>query len=611
MASSLPLRPRLCWRVGVTGHRDLGDAEQPLLQVAVAEVLSDIRKVIDDVARDAAAIAVYDLDKGSPELRLLTAMADGADRLVGREALRQGYSLDVVLPFTLADYERTLEAGATAEFRDLLRATASGSEQERVIVLDGEIGTRRRDSYMAAGQFIVRNCDLLVAIWNGEPADGWGGTGDVVRTALAAGLPVWRIDPAQPQLPQLRGVGECDGPHAQVALAHLIRQAVMPLEVARPPAHGSLGAVAHWLDSTFVFTKTPLEDYLGETPPGRPMLRRAYATLMNWVSPPPPDEEWAGPAPEGPVELWWETQHATAAAFSKVYGDRYRSSYVLVFLLAALALIAAAFGFVVPKGMHVPVAIVELVALSFVAFLVGANHLFRWHDRWISYRLLAELCRKQRILAPLGWTLPVRDVARIVTADPGHAASGSGAPPREAWVAWYFAAVRRAAPMPLGILAGPALERAKSAGLGLFEEQRCYHRQRQQRCEHASERLAHWGDMFFLLALLGVVLRIVLEVIHAPSWAIDAVAVGSFASPAVSAALLGIRAYAEFELLARQSARMQRVMVEASSEVSALQLNSPLASNTLGAVHASVVTAMLLDIDGWAQLFRVKAVEAG
>jgi hypothetical protein len=243
--------------------------------------------------------------------------------------------------------------------------------------------------------------------------------------------------------------------------------------------------------------------------------------------------------------------------------------------------------------------------------LVGANHLGRWHERWMHYRLLAELCRAQRVLAPLGWTLPVRDVARIAAGVPVHRGDAVTAGPRDAWVAWYFAALRHACPLPTGTLAGVALERAHAVGQALSEEQLAYHRARRHRSERAGGRLARWGEVFFLLALAGVVAKIALELLHGPALAVSLMGLVCAVAPAASFTFLGIRAYAEFELLAEQSARMRRVLAEAARELETLPLGGPCASGDLGAALLGVATAMLLDIEGWAQLFRVKAVEAG
>ena len=125
---------------------------------------------------------------------------------------------------------------------------------------------------------------------------------------------------------------------------------------------------------------------------------------------------------------------------------------------------------------------------------------------------------------------------------------------------------------------------------------------------------SHDGKEYFesiVVALAGVILRIGMELMHLPTLAVTLLGVVCSVAPTASATFLGIRAYAEFELLARQSARMQRTMADAARQLDALTLDRPLASNDLGNALFGVTAAMLLDIDGWAQLFQVKAVEAG
>src|ERR1019366_8804446 len=108
---------------------------------------------------------------------------------------------------------------------------------------------------------------------------------------------------------------------------------------------------------------------------------------------------------------------------------------------------------------------------------------FCWHERWITYRLLAELCRKQHVLAPLGWSLPVWEVERMTAVETGQ--SHGPLPPRDIWVAWYFTAVLRAAPLPHGTFSAATLARAHKLGLSLIDEQAEYHRVRHLRSQDA------------------------------------------------------------------------------------------------------------------------------
>lgn len=50
-------------------------------------------------------------------------------------------------------------------------------------------------AYWSAGQEIVNQADRLLAVWDGQPAAGLGGTADVVRYARAQGKLVTIIWP--------------------------------------------------------------------------------------------------------------------------------------------------------------------------------------------------------------------------------------------------------------------------------------------------------------------------------------------------------------------------------------------------------------------------------
>jgi hypothetical protein len=92
-----------------------------------------------------------------------------------------------------------------------------------------------------------------------------------------------------------------------------------------------------------------------------------------------------------------------------------------------------------------------------------------------------------------------------------------------------------------------------------------------------------------------------------------AILFGFFATvlPGASAAFVGIRAYAELPLLAEQSRHMAAELERAHARVERLDPQRPLVSQDIGAEAAVVATLMLQDLDGWARLFRVKAMEPG
>ena len=46
------------------------------------------------------------------------------------------------------------------------------------------------EAFLAAGTSVVDNCEALIAVWDGKPARGLGGTADIVRYARDSGKAV-------------------------------------------------------------------------------------------------------------------------------------------------------------------------------------------------------------------------------------------------------------------------------------------------------------------------------------------------------------------------------------------------------------------------------------
>jgi hypothetical protein len=152
------------FRVAVSGHRRLP---------ADGRVPAGVDAALDAVAAAAGAAAA-----------VVSSLAEGADRLVAERGLaRPGWSLEVVLPLDAADYERDFEAGGSvAAFRSLL---ARADAVDRV-----PPQPTREDAYWAAGLEVLGRSDVLVAVWDGRPPRGRGGTGEVVARARAVGRPL-------------------------------------------------------------------------------------------------------------------------------------------------------------------------------------------------------------------------------------------------------------------------------------------------------------------------------------------------------------------------------------------------------------------------------------
>ena len=153
-------------RIGITGHR-----------CVPSEVLPAVRSGI------LAELAELSLE---PAAEALSALAAGSDQLFAQLALDHGVPVTAVIPGM--DYEAHLgDEGVRGSYRRLLAACA-----DRVRL---PLEPTHEEAYYAAGRWIVDHTDRLIAVWDGHPARGLGGTADVVAYARSTGVPVrvlWR-----------------------------------------------------------------------------------------------------------------------------------------------------------------------------------------------------------------------------------------------------------------------------------------------------------------------------------------------------------------------------------------------------------------------------------
>ncbi len=123
------------------------------------------------------------LSKLEPGSHALTSLAAGSDQVFAREALSLGLSVTAVIP--LACYERCFAPAELSSYHELL------PQCERV-ELPG--GGSDEEAFLAAGRYVADTCDTMVAVWDGKPAVGLGGTADVVSYCLQQGRDVIHID---------------------------------------------------------------------------------------------------------------------------------------------------------------------------------------------------------------------------------------------------------------------------------------------------------------------------------------------------------------------------------------------------------------------------------
>jgi len=181
--------PSLTFHVGVTGARVLGADAISALRVQLAALLERVKNHVEILRNGSWATqrvaSRLPSQPRAPLVVMVSPLAEGADRLAAAQALALGYELEAPLPFAQAEYEKDFP-GSVDEFRSLLaQAGPRVLELEAARIDDGTY------NYEAVGQLVVRRCDLLIAIWDGDKARGRGGTAEIVQYAAGRGRPIW------------------------------------------------------------------------------------------------------------------------------------------------------------------------------------------------------------------------------------------------------------------------------------------------------------------------------------------------------------------------------------------------------------------------------------
>lgn len=155
-------------RIGITGHQRLGDAS------ATAWVRTAIHQVLGEHAGELVGVS---------------SLAAGADQVFATLVLDRQGRLEAVQPFP-GYRERSFAGDDDLRRYDRLIARAQ-------VALLPRDGRSDEEAYLHAGTEVVARCELLVAVWNGAPASGLGGTADIVAHARERGRAMVILDPVR------------------------------------------------------------------------------------------------------------------------------------------------------------------------------------------------------------------------------------------------------------------------------------------------------------------------------------------------------------------------------------------------------------------------------
>ena len=137
---------------------------------------------------------------------VISSLAEGADRLVAEAILdRPGSLLEVPLPLSRDDYQ--------ADFKsDESKAAFAKLYGQASLVTRAPCFESRDSAYEWAGLAMVGRSDIVIAVWDGLPSRGVGGSADIVKLARRYGRPVVHIPAGSGQEIQVLPLLAEDGP---------------------------------------------------------------------------------------------------------------------------------------------------------------------------------------------------------------------------------------------------------------------------------------------------------------------------------------------------------------------------------------------------------------
>lgn len=573
--------------VGVTGHRaevlESGDVERLRERVRQSLLLvEEVGRALLQRERDCFA-------PGPPRLRFVSPIADGADQIAAELALELGWELQAILPFARDEYRATLANPSARERFDTLLAHCTC-----LLELPGD-PEQSLDAYVMTGRATVAHCDILIAIWDGKPPRGRGGTAEVVQLALTRGTAIVHVplDPSgEARLlwaafdPTV--VTVADDPGVERPLNWNDIDALLTGLLMPPPDEQEQRFLKRFTRERLRHFRARIEYPLLLAAAGvkrfqpRNFTDRYCAEQIR--------DEWqryrAGCAEAhnivAPIDSL-EEAYSWADRLATHFAQTYRSGHIFNFVLGGVAVCLGLSTFMAP---HLKIEEATLEMLITIAIILNARIGTRqeWHRRWLDYRQLAERLRPMRTLKLLGIAAP----------DPPGTETN---PVPKRWIDWYASGVWRAMGCPSGTIDAECANRlADAIADHEVAPQVTYHEHHAEQIEMLDRRLELIGTVLFVATLLVSVATLVGYLVGRSfveaygSW----FTLVSAGFPALGTAIFGIRFQADFGGDAVRSMATANTLRQIDEE---LRKNVSLSRTADLAEQAGRI--MLSDLDEW------------
>ncbi len=347
-------------RIGVTGHRNLTDGTA--IAEAVERLVSNLDKLIGQY------------DHITTEWTVISPLAKGADTIVAQAFLaKPDARLEVFLPFPLEEYRQMIiDPEELAEFNQLFKRAALYFEP-----------SQDSKGYLQVGKEVVNTCELLIAIWDGNPAEGEGGTADIVDYALEHGRTIIRIDAENPKSPAT----------LLMANKNKDKQENTPKyqEIPLPDTVGKLLVAYHrlvGLSRNHHFLEFWRDPCLPTTEHDR-LTEKCWQDVKELAKEVELPEKQLEPILEYLIPTY-----ARADQLAAHYQKLHLPASKAIHILAAMAVFIVVFQLIFfPDPKYLWIISLEIASMFGVLIALYFSRKYRWHEKWIDYRYLAEQLR--------------------------------------------------------------------------------------------------------------------------------------------------------------------------------------------------------------------------
>lgn len=529
--------------IGVTGHRDnvLTDYLKRSIRRALTE---EIQKVIP---KNKKIVTRH-------SYKIITPLADGADRIVAIEAMELlNAEMEVILPFRKEEYKETFFHDVSREEFEQLLLKAKRIETLIKVPLTvkfpgKELSECRQIAYKNVGNAVIDNCDILIALWDGVTTNKVGGTADIVNTARAKGKTI------------------------------IIISSETPHRISIEKGNNLIRDKYYWI-ALFNNYRITDEDKISYE---NNIAKDLFVKVNNVLN-------------QTNIKLVKENLlpfYVRASVIAKKYQSLFKSTGISVFVLSPLAVAAVALSILFLHYSSL-FFLIELVLLSTIISLIIFADRYKAHAKWIKNRFLAERIRCAIFFIICGFKPKQVSTSTYYKKD---------------WTFEIYEEIIKSIDVVPGYDHGHYPDLLEYINVNWIKKQISFHQKVSERSRKNNKILETCGWLVFISALIAAAIHLFvgytgIEFKH--PWISDYIIFAAITLPALGASLEAIRNHREYARTADRSEKMVKALNELLKESESVK-----SLNELENYLSKIENVMLSENQDWIELMKFVKLEA-